>query len=61
MTRLSQLSSAHDFETENRREELRDRRWRRRCRVALGFATALAVIGASVRVSPLLPVLIRLI
>jgi len=59
MTRLSQLSSPRDFDRERRREELRDRRWKRRCDVTLRLAIAIAVLGASVKISPLLPILIR--
>lgn len=41
MLRVSDISSPSAFEAELRREELRDRRWRRRCQVIRVVSEAL--------------------
>lgn len=42
MLRTSDISSSSDFVLEQQREDLRDRRWHRRCQVAEAFAVAVA-------------------
>jgi hypothetical protein len=37
MLRASDISASSDFVLERQREELRDRRWERRCKIVLTF------------------------
>lgn len=57
MTRVSRISNHQDFEIERRREELRDRRWKRHRNMLFSTAAMLAVLGAP-RLSHFLPLII---
>lgn len=59
MTRVSQISAPGDFEIEGRREELRDRRWKRHRNMLFSIALVIAVVGLGTPWPPLLPVLLR--
>lgn len=53
MMRVSKIREPTDFEIEQRREALRDRRARRHCRVILSIGFALALAGAGLHTPPL--------
>jgi hypothetical protein len=51
LIRLSNISSAEDFDLENMREDLRDRRWRRRLAILRAARWPLLSIVASLSLS----------
>jgi hypothetical protein len=61
MKRVSNIVSAADLVLEDRREDIRDRRWRRRRDQVRTTVWVLAICCAALGLSHLLPIPIRLV
>ncbi|HEY2333663.1 MAG TPA: hypothetical protein VGH58_01475 [Solirubrobacterales bacterium] len=61
MNRVSNIASAADLALEHRREDIRDRRWRRRRDKVRTAVWVLAICCAALGLPHLLPIPIRLV